>query len=69
MVRSSRPLCIGAFRTSTTFPGAAELHVEENWDDKDFEELKRSCAMRGLTKVEQDLDPLDDLNPFDDLFY
>jgi len=57
MLWSSRLLCIEAFRVSTTFPEAAELHVEEDWDDKDFEELKRSCAMRGLTKVERDLDP------------
>jgi len=55
MARRRRPLCIGAFKGNTTFPGAAELYVEENWDDKDFEELKRSCAMRGLTKVERDL--------------
>jgi len=55
MVRSSRPLCIGAFRMSTTFPEAAELHVEEDWNDKDFEELKRGCAMRRLTNVERDL--------------
>lgn len=53
----SRPLCIEAFRRSTTFPEVAELHVEKDWDDKDFEELKRSCAMRGLTKVERDLPP------------
>ena len=57
-VWSGRRPCIEAFRRSTTFPEAAELHVEEDWDDKDFEELKRSCAMRGLTKVERDLYPL-----------
>jgi hypothetical protein len=55
MVPSGRSLCIEAFRRSTTFPEVAELHVEDDWDDKDFEELKRSCAMRGLTKVERDL--------------
>jgi len=54
ILRSSRPLCIEAFRRSTTFPEAVELHVEEAWDDKDFRELKRNCAMRGLTKVERD---------------
>jgi len=53
------PLCIEAFRSSTTFPEAAELHVERSWDNKNFEELKRSCAMRGLTKVERDLYSLD----------
>jgi len=58
MARKRRPLCIGAFKGSTTFPGAAELHVENNWDDKDFEELKRSCAMRGLTKIKRDLNSL-----------
>ena len=58
MVQSGRPLCIGAFRTGTTFPEAAELHVEEDWDDKDFEGLKRGCAMRGLTNVERDLESL-----------
>jgi len=58
LVRSSRPLCIEAFRVSTTFPEAVELHVEEDWNDKEFEELRRSCAMRGLTKVERDLGPL-----------
>jgi hypothetical protein len=52
---SGRPLCIEAFRRSTTFPGVVELQMENNWDDKNFEELKRSCAMRGLTKVERDL--------------
>ena len=51
-----RSLCIEAFRKSTTFPEVAELHVENSWDDEDFEELKRSCAMRGLTKVERDLE-------------
>jgi len=55
MLWSCRQLCIEAFRMSTTFPEAVELHVEEAWDDKDFEELKRSCAMRGLTNVERDL--------------
>ena len=53
---SNRPLYIEAFRKSTTFPEVAELHVEKSWDDEDFEELKRSCAMRGLTKVERDLE-------------
>jgi len=57
MVQSGRSLCIEAFRRSATFPEAVELHVEEDWDDKDFEELERSCAMRVLTKVECDLDP------------
>ena len=55
-VWSGRPLCIEAFRKSTTFPEVAELHVEKGWDDKDFEELKRSCAMRGLTMVKRDLE-------------
>jgi len=54
MLWSSRPLCIEAFRMSTTFPEAVELHVEGVWDDKDFDELKRNCAMRRLTKVERD---------------
>ena len=55
MPQSDRPLCVEAFRSSTTFPEAAELRVERDWDDKDFEELKRSCAMRGLTNVKRDL--------------
>jgi hypothetical protein len=55
VVWSRRSLCIEAFRKSTTFPEVVELHVENNWSDRDFEELKRSCAMRGLTKVERDL--------------
>src|SRR5258706_5759124 len=55
-VWSGRPLCIEAFRKSTTFPEVAELHVEKGWDDENFEELKGSCAMRGLTKVERDLE-------------
>jgi len=58
MVWSNRPQCIEVFGRSTTFPEAVELHVEKDWDNKDFEELKRSCAMRGLTKVERDLYPL-----------
>jgi len=55
MVWGGRPQCIEAFRRSTTFPEAEELHVENDWGDRDFEELKRSCAMRGLTKVKRDL--------------
>jgi len=60
MVWSSRPLSIGAFKGSTTFPGVAELHVEKDWEDKDFKELKRSCAVRGLTNIKRDLDSLYD---------
>jgi len=58
MARRRRPLCIEAFKRSTTFPGAAELHVEKDWDDKDFKELKRSCAVRGLTKIKRNLNSL-----------
>ena len=59
-VWSSRPLCIEAFRESTTFPEVAKLHVEEDWDDEDFEELMWVCAMRGLTEVERDLPDYED---------
>ena len=59
-VWSSRSLCIEALSKSTTFPEVVELHVEKDWDDADFEELKRSCAMRGLTKVERDLPDYED---------
>jgi len=57
-VWSGRPLCIEAFRWGTTFPKAVELRVESDWGDKDFEELKRNCATRGLTKVERNLSPI-----------
>jgi hypothetical protein len=52
---SDRRPFIEAFSQSTTFPQVTELHVQKDWDDKDFEELRRSCAMRGLTKVERDI--------------
>jgi len=56
-VWSGRRPCIEAFRKSTTFPEAVELHVEKEWDDKGLEELRRTCAMRGLMKVKRDLPP------------
>ena len=59
-VWSSRALCIEALGESTTFPEVVELHVERDWDDEEFEGLKRSCAMRGLTKVERDLPDYED---------
>ena len=57
-VWSARGLCIEAFGKSTTFPGAVGLHVAKTWDDEKFEELKRSCAKRGLMKVERDHAPI-----------
>lgn len=57
-VWSRRGLCVEAFGKTMTFPGAVELHVARTWDDEKFEELKRNCAKRGLTKVMRDHAPM-----------
>lgn len=57
-VWSAREICIGAFGKAATFPGAMELHVAKTWDDEKFEELRKSCAKRGLMKVERDHAPM-----------
>ena len=57
-VWGARGLSIEAFGKPTTFPGAVELHVAKTWDDEKFEELRKSCAKRGLMKVERDHVPM-----------
>ena len=55
---TGRSQCVDAFGKDTTFPGAVELHVATTWGDERFEELRRSCAKRGLIKVERDHAPM-----------